>query len=575
MKNQEIARMFYEMAEILELKEVKWKPQAYRKAARGLESLGKDVEEVYKEGGLNAVEDIPGVGERLALKIEEYIKTGKIKSYAKYKKSIPKGLNVLMSIPGLGPKKAKQLYGKLGIKSIKDLEKAVKKHKIKGLEHFKEKSEENIERGIELVKSKKGRMLLGNALPIAEDILHKLKGLKEVRKAEIAGSLRRMNDTIGDIDILITSRNPKPVMDFFTKMPEVSKVLARGPTKSSVLFKAGIQVDLRVLEEKSFGSGLQYFTGSKDHNIKLREIAIKKGLKLSEYGLFSKKSNRQVAGSTEKEVYSKLGMKYIEPELRENTGEIAAAIKGKLPSLVKLSDIKGDIHAHSKWSDGSASIEEMALAAKRLGHEYIAITDHSKSQRIVNGLTEDRVLQKIKEVRKVNSKIRGIKVLMGAEVDILKDGSMDYSDSLLKKIDIVVGAVHSSFKMPRAKMTARIIKAMENKNVNVIAHPTGRLIGEREGCDIDFQKVFQAAKATNTALEINAAPSRMDLSQFLAKEAADHGVKLVIGTDAHAPAQLAYMRLGVGIARKSWCQKAQILNTCGYYKLIQYFRKWQ
>ncbi|MFH1638509.1 MAG: DNA polymerase/3'-5' exonuclease PolX [Candidatus Woesearchaeota archaeon] len=566
MKNQEIARIFYEIADILELKGVQWKPQAYRKAARSLENLGKDIEQVYKKQGLKGVEEIPGIGENLALKIEEYIKTGKIKSYQKYRKSIPKGISDLMKIPGLGPKRAKKLYKELNIRSIKDLEAAAKKHRIINLSTFKEKSEQNIEKGIELMKKRK-RMLLGTTLPIAEDIVKKLKTLREVKEISIAGSLRRMNSTIGDIDILITSSNPIKVMDFFTSLPKVTRILAKGPTKSSALL-GSMQVDLRIVEEKSYGSALQYFTGNKDHNIRLREIARKKGLKLSEYGLFKQK---QIAGRREKDVYKKLGMQYIEPELRENTGEIAAAINGKLPKLIKLTDIKGDLHMHTTWSDGRNSIKEMVLAAKAMGYEYIAITDHSRSDRIGNGITEDTLLEQVKAIRRLN--IKGIKVLAGAEVDILVDGSLDFDDSVLKKLDLIVASIHHDFKMPKAKMTSRVIRAMENRNVKIIGHPTKSPFGDEVVYNLDFPKILEAARETGTALEINAQTKKMDLNFSKAREAKDQGVKLVINTDSHSCLNLANMRLGVAIARKAWCEKAHILNTLKYSKLVQALKK--
>lgn len=569
MKNQEIAQIFYNIADILEMKNVQWKPAAYRKAARALESLSEPVEDVFKEGGIKALEDIPGIGERLAEKIIQYIKTGKIKEYEKLKKTLPKGLIDMMNVQGIGPKKAQKLYKELHIKSVKDLEEAAKKHRIQKLETFKEKTEENILKGIEIFKQKKGRMLLGLALPQAREIISQLKKVKGVQQVEAAGSLRRMKETIGDIDILVTSKDHEAVMDAFTKMPSVKRILAKGETKSSVWLKTGLQVDVRVLDPSSFGSALQYFTGNKDHNIKLRAIAIKKGLKLSEYGLFTKKGNKKVAGKTEEEVYKKLGLPYIEPELRESMGEIDAAKQKKLPYLVTLKDIKGDLHIHTNYSDGVNTVKEVAEACRKLGYDYMCVADHSKSTTIAHGLSEKQVDKQIDEIKKLNKKLRGIKVLTGTEVDILEDGSLDFPDKILKKLDVVTASVHRKFKMSKKQMTERIIKAMSNDNVDIIGHPTGRLIGKREGYDLDFDKLFKAAKDTKTVLEINSQPDRLDLNGYLVKEAVSKGVKLAVVTDAHSLVQLNFMELGVAMARRGWCEKKDVINTLPLPKLLK------
>jgi len=573
MKNLEIANMFYEMADILEMQEVQWKPQAYRRAAKAIESLSEDVGDIYKRGGIKALEEIPGVGERLAKKIEEFIKTGKVKEYQRLKKTVPKHIDRLMAIPGMGPKKAKKLYDALGISTIKQLEEAAKKHKIASLKGLGPKSEEDILRGIELLRAGKGRMLLGHTLSIANGIIKNLKKLKEINQISPAGSLRRMRETVGDIDILVTSKKPVKVMDFFTKLPDVKTILAKGPTKSTVILKSGIQADVRVLQEKSFGAGLQYFTGSKEHNIALRQIAIKKGYKLSEYGLFSKKTNKRVAGKTENEIYNKLGLAYIEPELRENRGEVEAAKQKKLPKLVDYKDIKGDFHVHSKWSDGDDTIKDIALAAKKLGYEYICISDHSQSQKIAHGLTEKDLLKKIAEIKKINKKVKGIKVLSGAEVDIKADGSLDYSDKILKKIDIVTVAVHSGFKFPKEKMTKRILKGLENKHVDIFAHPTGRIIKERPPYNVDLEQIFQIAKDKKIYLEINAFPDRLDLNDEGIKRALRYGIKFAIGTDSHSTSQFHFINLGVAQARRGWATKKDILNTYSLKQLPKYFRR--
>jgi len=568
MKNQEIAQIFYNIADILEMQNVAWKPIAYRKAARALESLSEPVEDIYKQGDIKALEEIPGIGEGLAKKIVQYIQTGKIEEYERLKKTLPKGLLDLMKIQGIGPKKAQKLYKKLDIRSVKDLEKAAKKHLIQKLDAFREKTEENILKGIELFKQKKERTLLGLALPQAREIISKLEKVQGVKDVEAAGSLRRMKETIGDIDILVTSKNSAPVMDAFTRMPSVKRVLAKGDTKSSVILKTGMQADVRVLEPSSFGSALQYFTGNKDHNIKLRTIAIKKSLKLSEYGLFNKKGEK-VAGKTEEEVYKKLGLSYIEPELREDTGEVEAAMKGRLPNLITAKDIKGDLHVHTKYSDGVNTIKEIAEYCKKLRYEYVCIADHSKSTTIANGLNERQVEKEIEEVRRLNKKIKGITILTGTEVDILEDGKLDFPNHLLEKIDIVTASIHKKFKMGKEKMTERVVKAMSNENVDIIGHPTGRLIGEREGYDLNFEKVFQAAKDTKTALEINAQIKRLDLNGALVREAKNHGVRFAVCTDAHSLTQLDFIELGIAMARRGWCEKKDVINTLSLKDLLK------
>lgn len=566
MKNLEIARIFYEMADILEIKEVEWKPRAYQKAARAIETSSKDVEKIYDKGGLKALQKIPGVGEAIAGKIEEFIKTGKIKEYEKLKKSVPAGIEKITDIPGMGPKKALVLIKKLKIKSVKDLEKAAKQGKIRKISGFGEKSEEDILKGIDLLKSSAGKMLLGKALPLAQELVSELKGLKEVKRINIAGSTRRRKEVVRDLDILAVSTKPKNVMDFFTSMPAVSDVIAKGSAKSSVRLKAGINVDLRVIEEKSFGAALQYFTGSKSHNIRCRKIAIKKGLKLNEYGLFDVKTKKYICGKTEQEVYKKLGMQYIEPELRENKGEIEAALKNKLPKLVGYSDIKGDLQMHTKYSDGADTVEAMAKAAKDMGYEYIAITDHSKSEHIARGMDEKQLSKYMKEIDKVNKKLKGIRILKGAEVDILKDGSLDYADKYLKKLDIVLAAVHSRFKSSEKEMTKRVLKALENRHVHILAHPTGRLINAREPYAINLSKVFDACKDNNVWPEIDAFPSRLDLSDANAKYAIEKGLKLVINTDSHNADQLRYMEFGIATARRGWARKKDIVNTLPWKK---------
>jgi len=571
MKNLELAEIFYKIADILEMEKIEWKPRAYRKAARSIETMATDIEEVYKKGGLKALDQIPGVGRRISEKIEEYIKTGKINAFEKLKKKLPSGLDELMNIPGMGPKKAVKLYKKLKIKNIKQLVKAAKKGKIRKLEGFGEKSEQDILRGVALKEQSKGRMLLGRALDVARSLKQQIEKTGSVKNIEIAGSIRRRKETIGDIDILATSKQPQKVIQAFTKLPEVKTILAKGPTKSTVIISPGIQADLRVLPAEIFGSGLQYFTGSKDHNIKLRNIAIKKGYKLSEYGLFKKKT--RIAGKTEQEIYKKLGMQYIPPELRTNTGEIEAAQRKKLPKLIDYTDINGDLQMHTKWSDGSNTIEEMARAAKKLGYKYIAITDHSKSEHIAKGMDIKKLNQYLKAIEKARTKVKGITILKGAEVDILADGSMDYDNKTLKKLDVVLAAVHSRFKMSKTEMTKRICKALENPYVNILAHPTGRIISERAPYKMDLNKIIEVAKKNKVALEINAYPSRLDLNDANARIAAEKGAKITINTDAHQVDQLRYMELGVATARRAWIKKEQVINTKTSSEIKKFLKK--
>ena len=559
MKNYEVASLLRNIAQLLEIKEeMVFKIRAYEKAALVIENLDEDIEEVWKKGKLD---DIPGVGEALTKKISEFLETGKLEYYEKLKKAVPVNMEELGSVSGLGPKTIMKLYKKLNVKNIKDLEKAAKKHKIQKIEGLGPIVEENILKSIEFAKASGKRFLLGTALDIAEEIKNKLKKLKDVNKIEVAGSLRRKKETIGDIDILITSKNSGKVMDFFTKMDDIEDVLAKGPTKASVRLE-GIQADLRVLPEKTYGAALLYFTGSKQHNIALRKIAIKKGMKLSEYGLFNKKTNKLLAGKTEEECYKKLGLKYIEPEIREEEGEIEAAFKGKLPKLIGYNDIKSDLQMHTKWSDGSNTIMEMALAAKKLGFGYICITDHvGDTFKIANSLNEKRIKKQRKEIDKINNKIKNFTVLQGGEVNIKSDGSLDMKDSVLRNLDIVLAAIHSGFKNPKEKITQRLVKAMENEHVDIIAHPFGRLLSTRPAYEMDFDRILGKAKQTKTILEINAYPERLDLNDVHVRAAVKSKIKLSIGTDAHEASELRYHKLGIATARRGWTTKKDVINT--------------
>jgi DNA polymerase (family 10) len=564
MKNQEIAAIFYAMADILEMQNVKWKPQAYSRAARAIESMSKDVQEIYSEKGIEGLMEIPGVGEGLAKKIVEYLQTGKIKGYERLKASLPKGLADLIEVPGMGPKKAMLLFNKLKIQNIAGLKRAAQEHKIAALKGFGAKSEDNILKGIELHEKGQERMLLGSALQIADEIVDRLKRVKGVDHIEPAGSLRRMKETIGDLDILITTENDaatKRVMDEFTSMPDVIRVLAKGDTKSAVLLKGRIQTDVRVLKDEEFGSALQYFTGSKDHNIELRKIAIKKGMKLSEYGLF--KGKKRMAGKDEEGIYKALGMQMMPPEMRENTGEIEAAIKGALPKVIGYDDIYGDLHIHTKYSDGYNTVEEMAEEGMRLGYEYICISDHSKSERIANGMDEKRLLKQLDE----------IKELAGCEVDIKPNGELDFDDDLLKRLDIVICSVHSGFKSSKEKMTERILTSMDNNYMNILGHPTGRLINERLPYEVDIDKIFEKAADRNIAMEINSYGKRLDLNDTDIRKALGYGVKFAIGTDSHHKDTMARISLGIAMARRGWAEKKDIINTYPLKDLMDFFNK--
>ncbi len=498
--NSEIARILYEIGEYLEMQGVAFKPRAYEKVAQTLESLEEPVAEIYKKGGLKAVENIPGVGISIAEKIEEILKTGELKYYEQLKKKTPVDLSALTRVEGLGPKKIKVLYQKLGIRNLADLEKAAKAGKIGKLEGFGPKSEQNILGGLEFAKDAGGRFLLGSVFWDIKAIEDQLAGLPGVKKALVAGSIRRRRETVGDADMLVVSDKPRPIMDYFVSMPQVARVYAHGDTKSAIKLKNGMDVDLRVVPVESYGSALNYFTGSKDHNVKLRQIAIKKGLKLSEYGLF--KGAKQIAGRTEEEVYKALGMDYIEPEMREMRGEIEAAQKHSLPKLIGYGDLKGDLQVQTNWTDGQKSIEEMALAAAKTGLEYIVITDHTKRLAMTGGLDERRIVQQMKEIDAVNRKLKvkslKLKVLKGTECDILWDGSLDLPDEILKQLDVVGVSVHSLFDLSQKEQTARIKKAISNPHADILFHPTGRLIKKREPYDVDMEEIISVAKKTGT-----------------------------------------------------------------------------
>lgn len=559
MKNQLVADTLYTIADLLDLKgELFFKTRAYRMAAQTIEALEEDIEKLVAQGTLQS---IPDIGDALAKKITELVQTGKLGYLEQLKKEVPTGLIDLLGIPGLGPKKVAALYKNLGITTLEELRDAASNRKLRALEGFGEITERNILRGIQLLQKTSGRVLLNVAYEDGLKYLTYMKKCIKITKLDIAGSLRRMKETIGDLDILASSEDPEKVMDHFTGYPGVAEILAKGTTKSSVLLNDNLQVDLRVVEEKSYGAALQYFTGSKDHNVTLRGFAIRKGFKLNEYGLFNKNTEEYITGRTEEEIYKKIGFPYIEPELRENRGEFDAAKNKALPTLVGYEEINGDFHVHSEWSDGSDSIETIASAAQQQGYAFVGITDHSQSLKIANGLSEERVAKKIDLIKKVNKKFPDLRILCGTECDIKPDGTLDYSNKVLKQFDFVYIGIHTAMKMDKETMTKRIVKGMQNEQADFLAHPTGRLIGKREPYEVDIEQIIDTARETNTRLEINSFPDRLDLDDVHVKFAREQGVQFVLGTDTHSIANLPFMRFGTATARRGWLEKKDILNT--------------
>ncbi|MBF8265959.1 MAG: DNA polymerase IV [Dehalococcoidia bacterium] len=571
MKNTAIAKIFQDIADLLELKgENVFKIRAYQRAARAIEHLPREVEVILREGG--SLRDITGVGEAIEKKTTELVNTGKLQYYEELRAEFPPGITTLLEVPGVGPKTAMRLTTELGVNTIEDLEKALLDGRVAGLSRMGEKTAENIKHALAALRRKDQRIPIGEALPLVEQIQSVLSTVPGVKNIIAAGSLRRFRETVGDIDMMGTADDPEKVIQAFVRLPMVGQVLAQGTTKATVLVAGGLQVDLRLVEHHNFGSLLQYFTGSKQHNIALRTRAQRQGLSLSEYGITDVRSGQIETFATEEDYYKRLGLQYIPPELREDTGEIEKAEKGQIPSLVELSDIKGDFHAHTEWSDGNSSIEDMAVAAKARGYEYLAITDHSAGRGIAHGLSVERLKQQIAEVRVVEQKV-GIRLFTGMEVDIRSDGTLDAPEEMLAQVDIVVAAVHSAMSQDQDKMTQRMIKAMESPHVDILAHPTCRLLSEREPVSVDIEAIYRASLNNYTALEINAMPSRLDLKDIHAYRARELGVKLVIGTDSHRPEHLGYMRFGVGVARRAWCRAEDILNTWTLAEVEAFLRR--
>ena len=556
--NARVSQVLYQIGEVLTIKEDRFRSRAFNTAAQRIVSLTEDIRKIRDRGEL---QEIPGVGKGIAAVIEEVLETGGSKVLEELEASLPPGIREMMRLEGVGPKKAVRLQKALGIASIDDLEKAAKEGRVRGLKGFGERTEANILEAVGELRSRQDRFLLGAVLPVIEELKTYLAESDAVLAVEVAGSARRRRDTVGDLDVLVSSLSPEVVSERFVSMPPVARVLSHGSTRSTVVMENFLQVDLRVIPPESYGAALQYFTGSKDHNVKLRTIAVRAGYKLNEYGLFDRETDKSVAGENEGGIYRALGMDLMPPELRENRGEIEAAMEGKLPTLVTMEDIKGDFHIHSTWSEGTASIEAMAEKAMSLGLEYMAICDHTKSLYIANGLDEDRLRAQMKEIDRINGGLDGFTILKGTECDILSDGQMDLEDSVLGDLDFVVGSVHSAFRQDVDTMTDRILKAIHNENVDCIGHPTGRLIQKRRAYEVNLERVFEAAAEQGVMLEINAYPERLDLDDVNCRAAMEQGVTMVIGTDSHAPNHMEFMPLGVSVARRGWLEAENVANT--------------
>lgn len=571
MENKGIADIFTAIADILEIQgENPFRIRSYRNAAAIIEDLSQSLESMVKTG--MKLEEIPGIGKSIREKIEEIISTGKCHFLEELRVQVPAGLTELLKLEGLGPKKVKLLYDQLGIDSIDRLEKAAQAERLRNLAGMGLKTEEKILKSIEKYRAGMGRFKLSVGFIYAQALLEYLKEVPGVKRLDPAGSFRRRKETIGDLDILAICGKGCRVMDRFTQYGEVAEIISRGETKSSVRLQCGLQMDVRVLEEESYGAALHYFTGSKAHNVAIRERAKNLGLKISEYGVFRSQDDKRIGGAQEEDIFKAVGLPLIPPELREDRGEIQAAEQGKLPKLIDLSDIRGDLQMHTTATDGKNSIAAMAQKAKEMGYAYIAITDHSKAVRVAGGLDEKELARHLKEIEKVDGKTSGIRLFKGVEVDILPDGSLDLKDDILKECDVVLASVHSRFSMEEKEMTRRIIQALKNPHVNVLAHPTGRLILEREAYKVNLQEVFQAALDYGVVLEINAYPDRLDLRDVDAHMAKEMGAKLVISTDAHSTSQLELMKFGVFTARRGWIEAKDVINTLPLEEMMKILR---
>ncbi len=573
MNNQEIAKIFSNISTILEIKgESKFRVIAYERAADVIGNLTKDLRDIYEEGGIKALEKVPGVGESLAEKIEELLKTGKLKYYKDLTKEFPEKMLVLTEVPGIGPKTALALYEKLGIDSIAKLEKAAKTDKISKLPHFKKQSEKNILRGIVQFRvrtKERNRMVLTTAGPIADEVMAYINKDKAVKQSNVVGSLRRMKETIGDVDIVVATPKPKKFISYFAKAPFIKNILVQGDTKISVMHTKSVRIDLEILPEQDYGSLLQHFTGSKEHNVHLRTWAVEHKLKLSEYGIGKKRKLYHF--KDEKKFYNFLGMEYIEPELREDRGEIEAALKHELPKLIGYKDLQGDLHCHTQKSDGTNTIEELAQKALSKKYKYLGISDHTVGLGVASGLSDKKLLQHKIEIQKANKKFKGLKLLAGAEINITAAGKLDISQTVIKKLDYGIGSVHSAFNQDEATMTKRILSAIKS-GIKILGHPSGRLIGQRQAYAVDWVEIFKACAKYKVALEVNSFPERLDLKDTLIKDALAYGCKFSIDSDAHALEHMDLIKYGIATARRGWATKADVINSWSLDKLRQWLK---
>lgn len=562
MKNKEVADILYEIADYLEMQDVDWKPRAYRKAARNIEGLSETIEDIYESGELG---EIDGVGENIENKVAEYLETGEMQYHKQLKQELPVDIEALTVVEGLGPKRVKKIYQATGVTNLDELEEAAENGEIAEIEGFGEKTQQNILDHIETARKGEERMLIGKAFPIAENLREELEESEKFNQVTLVGSFRRRRPTVGDIDILATADDAEEAMEEFTSGSDVKEVLGTGETKSSIIISGDLQVDLRIVDEDSYGAALQYFTGSKDHNVTLRTIAVNKDWKLNEYGLFDSEDNK-LAGNTEESIYAKLQLDYIEPELRESTGEVDAAAKGNLPDLVEEDEIKGDLQMHTDYSDGRNTVEEIAEKAEELGYEYILVTDHGHSLQIASGVDEEELEEQREEIDEVNREF-DVEVLQGVEANIDDNGELDISNEKLEELDLVVAALHNKIENP----TESIVKALKEYPVDILAHPLNRKVSSREPLDVDLDKIVEVAAEENVALEINSQPARLDLPWRDVKEYRDK-INYVVSTDAHSPSELEYMHLGVAQARRGWCEQENILNTLPLEKLKEKLR---
>ncbi len=569
-QNNDIAKKFDKLADLLEIQgKNEFRVRAYRNAARTIRDHSQSIAEMLDEG--KKLTDLSGIGEDLADKIKSIIESGELEILKEKMEEMPEGLSKLLDIEGIGPKSIKQLYDELNIENLDDLKESIENHEIRELDGFGKKTEEKIEDSVEKLSSDPGRFNLNIASQYVENIKKFLKNIDDIKEFEIAGSYRRRKETVGDLDILATAKRGSNVHDDFAQYDDIDEIITKGDKKTTVVLKSGLHIDFRTVPAVGYGAALMYFTGSKSHNVELRTIANENNWKLNEYGLYE--NNDRIAGKTEKSVYEKLGLKYIEPELRENRGEIDAAKNDSLPDLIEFSDIKGDLHAHTKYTDGKSSLNDMIKAAKNMNYEYIAITEHSKNVHVAGGLDEDEFKDLFNEIEKMKEKHDEIKILKGAEVDILEDGTLDLDDEILKEMDVAIASVHYKFNMPEDKQTERILKAMDNEYVQIIGHPTGRKLNEREPYKVDMSKIIDKAKNQGIHLELNAYPKRLDLNDIYCKMAKENGVKIAIATDAHSTDHYRYMQYGIGQARRGWLEKDDVLNTRNYKELLKLLKK--